>query len=587
MITTTPATGASDQVAAGSVPASRALSYLRRRLLRNHAQVLLSASRLRLLTIAVCSGIFWTGLFLLFFEGFRFLSEYMQVTSDIVEIVFSLFFFSLLILLLVSTAIILYASLFRSREAEYLLSTPAPADQVFAHKFLEAMVFSSWGFLLLGSPMMVAYGITSGSPWHFYPIFVAFHIAFVVIPGSLGAIASLVLATLMPRQRRTIVGLSAAGLVAGLVYAGIHVWTTPGEAMSADWMNALVGRLDFSTNRLLPSRWLATGLLHAARGQWRDGVFYLMVVVSHSLVAYLAAAVVARDLYRPAYSRVLGGRSARRHYGWYGMDAVFHRLFVFLPHPIRLLILKDLRAFRRDPAQWSQFLIFFGLLGFYFVNIRRLGYNVQSDYFRNLLGFLNLSVTALMLSTFTSRFIFPMLSLEGRNFWILGLFPVRRSSILWGKFAFSAGITLVATEALVALSGLMLRVGGSVLAVHMSLVVVLCLGLSAISVGLGARLPNLREEDPSKIAAGFGGTLNLLVSLAYIAMIIAPAAVLSHLYFTQRGLDGPNAMSLVGAPLDVWRSRIAWVAMASIAAGLLATAVSLRIGIRAFERMEF
>ena len=43
------------------------------------------------------------------------------------------------------------------------------------------------------------------------------------------------------------------------------------------------------------------------------------------------------------------------------------------PRPIRLLLLKDLRTFCRDPAQWSQFLIFFGLLAFYFLNIPRLG----------------------------------------------------------------------------------------------------------------------------------------------------------------------------------------------------------------------
>ena len=77
-----------------------------------------------------------------------------------------------------------------------------------------------------------------------------------------------------------------------------------------------------------------------------------------------------------------------------GSTTAFHRLFFFLPGEIRLLILKDLRTFRRDPAQWSQFLIFFGLLAFYFVNIRRLSYDVESPYWRNLISFLNLSVTA-------------------------------------------------------------------------------------------------------------------------------------------------------------------------------------------------
>ncbi len=213
---------------------------------------------------------------------------------------------------------------------------------------------------------------------------------------------------------------------------------------------------------------------------------------------------------------------------------LFHRVFFFLPNPIRLLILKDLRTFRRDPAQWSQFLIFFGLLAFYFINIRRLSYDVQKPYWRNMISFLNLSVTALILSTFTSRFIFPLLSLEGRNFWVLGLLPLQRASILWGKFAFSAGISLVATEALVVLSDLMLRMGPAMIALHMGMVAILCLGLSGISVGLGARMPNLKEDDPSKIAAGFGGTLNLLVSLVFICAIVTALAVPCHLYFAAR-----------------------------------------------------
>ena len=329
---------------------------------------------------------------------------------------------------------------------------------------------------------------------------------------------------------------------------------------------------------------MAAGLLSAAKGEWRNGLFYLQILSAHSLVAYLAAAVVARDLYRPGYNRVQGSRSSRRRRGSYTFDAVFHRVFFLLPRPIRLLILKDLRTFRRDPAQWSQFLIFFGLLAFYFVNIRRLSYDVQSPYWRNLVSFLNLGVTSLILSTFTSRFIFPMLSLEGRNFWVLGLLPLERAAILWGKFAFASGISLVATEALVILSDLMLRMSVGMIVLHMGMVAVLCLGLSGISVGLGARLPNLKESDPSKIAAGFGGTLNLLVSLIFITSIVTSLALPCHLYFA-----GPEAEQLGTMAFSAERFRF-WLTLAiigSLIIGLVGTILPLRIGIKAFQHMEF
>ena len=74
------------------------------------------------------------------------------------------------------------------------------------------------------------------------------------------------------------------------------------------------------------------------------------------------------------------------------------------------------------------------------------------------------------------------------------------------------------------------------------MVAVLCMGLSGISVGLGARLPNLRESDPSKIAVGFGGTLNLLVSLVFIFAIVTALAVPCHLYFL--GQEHPDSTQL-------------------------------------------
>ena len=571
-------------MSAPAADAAPAFRRLRLRLLRNQVRDFLAGSRLRLATVVFCCLTFWAGLFALFLDGFRFLDQYFKLYNEIVGYIFGTFFLSLLVMLVFSTGIILYASLFQSREAAYLLTTPADADRVFAFKFVEAMAYSSGGFLLLGSPLMVAYGLTARAPWSFYALFLAYLPAFVLVPGAIGAIGAILVANFLPRQRKTV--LAVAGCAVLLLGLGLsyRVLRVPTDALAREGLGMLLGQLAFSQHPLLPSRWMSHGLIQAAQGEWRDGLFYLAILSAHAAMAYLAAAVLARDLYRQGYSRVQGGRAARRRIGWYGPDNLFHRIFAFIPRPVRLLILKDLRTFRRDPAQWSQFLIFFGLLAFYFLNIRRLGYNVQGPYFRNLLSFLNLAVTALILSTFTSRFIFPLLSLEGRNFWILGLFPLRREAILWGKFAFASGISLVATEALVLLSDLMLRMAPPMIALHMGMIVVLCLGLSGISVGLGARLPDLKEDDPSKIAVGFGGTLNLLVSLLFVFLIVFAMAVPCHLYFA--GLD---IVSHGGPTINFFQFR-SWLTLAIFAClglGALATFLPLHIGIKAFRRMEF
>ncbi len=564
--------------------ATSAFRRLRARLAVNIVRGMLSGSRLRLMMIVTCTAIFWAGLFALFFEGFQFLGTYGALAGDFVEYVFSLFFLSLLVMLFFSTGIVLYSGLFQRRESALLMTMPTSADRIFAFKFAESVAISSWAFLILGSPLMVAYGISVGVSWMFYVVFVAYLFAFVLIPGSVGAIAAILVARFFPRRQKSVLASLAVAAILGGIWTIARAWRTPGDALTPDWLDALLGRLSFCQQPLLPSRWMSKGLVEAAKGNWDEGLFYLAVIAAHAGVAYLAAAVVARDIYRSAYSRVQGERSSKRRVGGYALDDIFHRLFAFLPRPIRLLILKDLRTFRRDPAQWSQFLIFFGLLAFYFLSIRRIGYDTQNPYWRNLISFLNLGVTALILSTFTSRFIFPMLSLEGRNFWVLGLLPLSRSAIIWGKFGFATGISVVSTELLVVLGDLMLRLSPIMIALHMGMVLILCIGLSGISVGLGARLPNLKEDDPSRIASGFGGTLNLLVSLGFIFAIVMAVAVPCFFYFRAQDESVAGGFVLNEDQFRIW---LAVAIIANLVVGAVGTILPLRMGIKAFRRMEF
>ena len=129
-------------------------------------------------------------------------------------------------------------------------------------------------------------------------------------------------------------------------------------------------------------------------------------------------------------------------------------------------MIKDLRLLLRDPVQWSQFLIFFGLLATFFLNIRRLSYDIDHATWVNMVSFLNLAVVGLIMSTFTSRFIFPAISLEGRRFWVLGRLPIRRETILWSKFLFAAIGSIAPCGILILLSDVMLRVLPMVLFVH-------------------------------------------------------------------------------------------------------------------------
>jgi len=190
---------------------ARALRWLRWWQVRNMSRNLLQGSRLRIAMILFCSAVFWGGLFVLFLGGFQFISLYVDLSNTIVEYLFGMFFLSLLVMLFFSSGIIVYTTLFHSREAAYLLTTPASTDRIFASKFAEAIGFSSWGFFLLGSPLMVAYGLTVKAPAAFYAMFLPYLLSFVLIPGSVGAVAAITVANVFPRRQKTVAARRRAG----------------------------------------------------------------------------------------------------------------------------------------------------------------------------------------------------------------------------------------------------------------------------------------------------------------------------------------------------------------------------------------
>jgi ABC-2 type transport system permease protein len=199
--------------------------------------------------------------------------------------------------------------------------------------------------------------------------------------------------------------------------------------------------------------------------------------------------------------------------------------------------------------------------------------------FKNGISLLTLCATAFLMCAYTGRFIFPLLSLEGRKFWILGLLPFDRSKLVWGKFAFSASGCLLGGEFLVVFSNLMLGMPWVVVLLHALTIGLLALGFSGLSVGLGACMPNFRETDPSKIAVGFGGTLNLVAGLLMLLVMVSLMALPLHLIYA-----GNPDQALPAATLPWW----VWVGfLVGFALGVVFTLLPLRIGVKQLRAMEF
>jgi ABC-2 type transport system permease protein len=546
--------------------------------LRNRAALFADQSRFKIFVVAVFSVAFWMTLFQLFYQGMSFLQRTaLQYNfSGLIGAMFYIFFFALTIMLTFSNAIIGYSSYFKSKETGFLLASPVRAESVFLYKFFESLGFSSWAFLFLGTPLMAAYGKIFEVSWYFYPGSIAFLAAFMFVPAALGALIAMVVTVYLPRTRRgLVIGVVFAGLLAILIAVSRLMVVHGTQSVDLKLVSEVFESTRFSRNPLLPSYWLSKGILELAERRHGNAMFFLSLIAANVFFLVCLAHAISASLMLRGWHVSQGLRSQRRYSGRGGVDRFVSGLLFFVDRNVRLIVAKDLKGFFRDPVQWSQFLIFFGLLAIYFLNLRTFAYEDRDIFWKNLIAQMNLLATSLTLATFASRFIFPQLSLEGKRFWVIGMAPMEREKILFGKLALSFMCTLLISETLIAISSIMLKTPATLAILHAVALFGICLGLSGLSVGLGAIYPSFSEDNPSKIVSGFGGTLNLVLSLIFVLSVLGAQAVPCFYYFAYRALSGDQfRLIIVGS-------------MTGIAAlSLLACLVPMSLGLRSVKNLE-
>jgi ABC-2 type transport system permease protein len=182
--------------------------------------------------------------------------------------------------------------------------------------------------------------------------------------------------------------------------------------------------------------------------------------------------------------------------------------------------MKDVRIFLREPMQWGQCALIFGLLLLYTSNLRHLSYNYRDPLWSSITSYLNLTVCCLAMSTLSTRFVFPQFSLEGQRLWILGLAPYPLTKVLSQKLWLNVLVVTPITTLLVIISSLSLKLSLERSAFFIVAIVMQTVGLNALALSLGALLPNFRESNSAKIVSGFGGTLCLVLSFFYIVLTV-------------------------------------------------------------------
>jgi len=556
-----------------TLPGAGQLIRLKLTLLRNRARQLIDQSPMRLLLVLLFIAVIWVSLYFVFELAFRFLRRFEQESVIAIPYVFHVFFLAMTALLAFSTAVLVYGAMFHRPEPFFLLATPHSTRNIVAVMYIEALFFASWSLVLLGAPLMLAIGQVLKLPWHFYLTFLVAFLGFVPIPGAIGLIVAVAIARWMPRLARRTLYYGAAAVILLTVVWWTRVWAVTSR-VGTDWWDRLIAEMQYVRGALLPSAWVTHAIQHAIQNHPMDSLFYVAVTISTAVfLSWVAVNVAGRQLL-PAFARA-HSMPDRSRASSSAISSVLTRIaFFYIPRRMRTLVLKDVRNFLRDPVQWSQLIILLGLLGLYLAYLPRSrpeGFTIQ---WRALICFLNFGAVTLILSTFTSRFVFPMISLEGQTMWLVGLWPLSRRSVVWAKFFYALTITAAAAMTVTFLSIRALNLPLALAAVQALGTLACCFGLCGLSVGLGARLPNYREPNAGRIASGLGGTVNLIASVLLVAACVA---VVGAICGRMAQVEHIDRLGRFGAAMF----------MLLIAVGIGTGLAAMAVGVRAFERQQF
>ncbi len=480
--------------------------------------------RIRLFLFSAVGLIFWIGAFLIFYRVLTYFQS-VQDFGDILALkLLSMIIITFFTLLLFSSIINSLSHLYLSRDLSLLHSLPAGITDIFFSRWLAAAFDSSWMVVAFSFPVFLSYGIVYNAGIVFYLIAFGAIISMSLIAAGISSLLVLLGAALLPAGKiRTLFVI--LGVFLALLLVIVLRMIRPEQLVNPDSFASVVLYLN-SMQALnlpyLPTTWITDAMRFALKTEWDSSLLNLALAASCAFSLIFINDLTAGAIYFRGFSRAQ--TTAKRLFSpvkflghsWEG-------LFNFLSRPAKAFAVKEIRSFFRDSTQWPQLFLICALIVIYLYNFSVLPLDrspMKTVYLQNVFSFLNVGLAAFVLSAIAARFVFPAVSMEGEAFWIIQSAPVSMKTFLWIKFFLYYIPLTILSEVLIVVSNLLL--GVSTFMMILSVLTIFCLvpAVVALAVGLGARYPDFKSENPALSVTSFGGGLFMLLSFGLIALVI-------------------------------------------------------------------
>jgi ABC-2 type transport system permease protein len=529
------------------------------------------------LLLLLLGGGFWAGAFTVSYRVLKYFKGVEEIGPLLAGKLLGVGLLSFAAILLLSNLITALSTFFLAKDLDMLVAAPVDWIWFYLAKLGETLAHSSWMVMLMVVPILTAYGIVFDGGPLFPLVAIGILLPYFLLPTVVGSVITLTLVNIFPARRaRDLLSLVALLLMGGLVL--FLRFAQPEQlARPEGFRNLLefIATLRAPSHPLLPSEWASASLMNWLLRVKDPLPPFLLWSTAGAFV--VIGASCHRRLFAPGFTKSQEGAN-RGKVGSVGAR-VLGSLLGWLPVTRREFVLKDVRLFFRDATQWSQLILLAVLLIVYVYNIRalplytgeRVPYVVVT-----LVVFLNQGLAGFVLAAIAARFIFPAVSLEGRQLWLLRSSPLDLQAMLWSKYWVGTVPLLILALGIGILTNQMLQAPPFMMALSILTTVSYTLAVGALALSLGVFFPQFETENAAQIPTGFGGLVFMLVAVILLTAIIVVEAfpVAQQLRSWQSG-EAP------GTPTSLLISLGVVVALCATA-----TVVPLRMALKKLSRLE-
>jgi ABC-2 type transport system permease protein len=532
----------------------------------------------KLVILAIVGSLFWAGVFGVLFKILKSLRAVEELGPLIPGKILGLILLSFISILVLSNVITALSSFFLAKDLDLLVSAPVDWLRLYLAKLGETLLHSSWMVALMAVPILAAYGVVFKGGVLFALYAIVAIVPMLILPAVLGSAVTLVLVNIFPARRtRDLLSIIALGAAGGVILL-FRVIRPEQLARPEGFRNLLdfVILLRGPTSPFLPSEWASQAIMGFLRHELDP--FPLVLLWTTAAAFVTLGAVLHRALYAQGFTKAQEGAERFIRGGLWRWTV--GSLLGWLPVAKREFVLKDIKLFFRDTTQWSQLILLAVLVVVYLFNIQALPLHRGEPvgfFYVNLVSFLNLGLAGFVLASIAARFIFPAVSLEGRQMWLLRSSPLDLRALLWSKYWVGTVPLLVLGLILTGLTNALLEVTPFMMIMGLATMTGLTLAISALALAFGTLYPQFETENAAQIPTSFGGLVFMMATIALLAGVIVSLwqAVYQYVRAVYEGRP---------VVIDAWMFLWFGVAAALCAAAII---VPLRMARRKMETFEF